>query len=255
MIYLKTAEDIKKLKEGGKLLAAILKKVAQATKPGVSSAFLDQLAYKSILAVGGKPSFLNYRPEFSSKPYPATLCVSINDVIVHGVPSPKVIIKEGDIVSLDIGMEYKGLDTDMAITIGIGKVEPKYRKLIQVTKEALAKGIKAAQPGNTLGDIGAAIQNYVESNGFAVVRDLGGHGVGYAVHEDPFVPNYGPPGRGPVLKAGMVLAIEPMFSAGSGAIYTKKDGWTIATRDGAFAAHYENTILITKNGVEILTEL
>ncbi len=252
MIYLKTDEDIEKLQEGGRLLAIILQKVAQETKPGVSSSFLDQLAYKLILQVGGKPSFLNYQPDFNSKPFPATLCVSINDVIVHGIPSPKVIIQEGDIVSLDIGMEYKGLDTDMAITIGIGEIKPVYKKLMKVTKEALQKGIEAAQPGNTIGDIGAAIQRHVEENGLAVVRDLGGHGVGYAPHEDPFIFNYGKAGQGLKLQPGMVIALEPMVTFGSGAIKENKDE-SFSTLNGKRAAHFEHTIAIIPSGNIVIT--
>ena len=253
MIYIKTPEDIKQLKEGGEILSSILLKVAKATKEGVSAKFLDNLAYNLIIQAGGKPSFLNYKPEFAANPYPATLCVSINDVIVHGIPSEKMIIKEGDIVSLDIGMEYKGLDTDMAITVGIGEVKPAYQRLMQVTKTALEKGIAAAQAGNHLSDIGKAIQSYVESEGLAIVCDLGGHGVGYAPHEDPFVSNCRQQwGENVQLKPGMVIALEPMVTFETGDIRENKDG-SFSTLNGKRAAHFEHTVAILPQGNIVIT--
>ena len=254
MIYIKTSEDIEKLKEGGKILSRILTQVAEATKPGVSSKELDDLAYNLIIQAGGKPSFLNYKPEFAAKPYPATLCVSINDVIVHGIPSPKMIIQEGDLVSLDIGMEYKKLDTDMAITIGIGEIKPAYQQLMKVTKTALEKGIAAAQAGNHLSDIGNAIQSYVEKEDLAIVCDLGGHGVGYAPHEDPFVSNCRQQwGENVQLQPGMVIALEPMVTFESGDIKEHKDG-SFSTLNGKRAAHFEHTVAILPKGNIVITK-
>jgi len=254
MISLKSVSEIKQLREGGEILAQVLKTVSEAVRPGVSAAELDKLAYQLIVKKGGRPSFLNFRPEFSDKAFPASLCVSINDVIVHGVPTAQMILQKGDVISLDIGMEYKKLYTDMAVTVSLNPIKPVYKKLIEVTKNSLGEAIKAAQPGNTLGDIGFAIQNHAESNGFVVIHDLGGHGVGHAVHEDPFVFNFGQPGEGIRLQPGMVLAIEPMITLKSRDIKEHQDG-SFSTSDGQVAAHFEHTIAITPNGNMVITAL
>ncbi len=252
MTRLKSVSEIKQLREGGEILSQVLKTVSEAARPGVSVADLDQLAHQLISKQGGRPSFLNFKPDFSEEIFPASLCVSINDVIVHGVPMAQMILQKGDVVSLDVGMEYKKLYTDMAVTIALDPVKPVYKKLIQVTKDSLQKAIEVVRSGNTLGDIGYAIQSYVESNGFVVIQNLGGHGVGYAVHEDPFVFNFGQPGQGLKLRPGMVIAIEPMVTLKSKDIKEHKDG-SFSTEDGEVSAHFEHTIAITQRGNVVIT--
>lgn len=249
--YIKTDQEIADIEEGGKLVGAILRKCGEMAKPGVSTWDINSYAEREMRRTGGRPSFIGYGP--ADNPFPAGLCVSINDVIVHGIPSRKDILKDGDIVGLDIGMEYKKLFTDTAITVLVGSVHPKIRHLVSTTKKCLDEAIKKAVVGNRIGDISSTIQKIAESNGFGVVRDLVGHGVGYAVHEDPAVPCYGKAGTGPELKAGMVLAIEPMLTMGSYHIMFDEDGWTIRTRDGSPAAHFEHTIAITERGPKVLT--
>lgn len=249
--FIKTEQEINDIEEGGKILRRILSELSDMAKPGISTAELNAYAEKQMRAVGGRPSFIGYGPK--NNPFPAGLCTSINDVVVHGIPSTNDILKDGDIVGLDIGMEYKGLYTDTAITVLVGNVHPKIRHLVSTTKRCLDEAIAKAQVGNRIGDIGSTIQTIAESNGFSIVRDLVGHGVGYAVHEDPAVPGYGKPGTGIKLAAGMVLAIEPMLTMGSYHIYFDDDGWTIRTRDKSIAAHFEHTIAVTTNGPRILT--
>lgn len=250
---MKTKSEIRVLRQGGQRLSLVLKKVAKAVKPGISSDDLDRLAFDLINQYGGKPSFLNYQPDFSDKPFPKTLCVSINETIVHGVPSKKMIIKEGDLVSLDLGMEYQGLFTDMAVTVGAGKIKSKYERLIKITKEALNKAIQSSRIGNTLGDIGYAIQSSVEKNGLVVIKNLVGHGVGYLPHEEPAVFNFGEPGQGLKLEQGLVIAIEPMVTFSSGEIKEKKDG-SFVTANGEVACHFEHTVAITKRGPIVITK-
>jgi methionyl aminopeptidase len=217
---------------------------------------LDKLARKLVEEGGDKSSFLNYKPVGAKRPYPAALCVSINDEIVHGIPNetPK-ILKEGDIVSLDMGLIHKGLFTDSAITVGVGEVDEAGKKLMEVTKRALMEGIKAAKAGKFVRDISYAIEKYVRPQRYGIVEELCGHGVGYKVHEDPYVPNYCIEGKTEKLKAGMVIAIEPMLNEGSKHITLDADQWTYRTKDGKRSAHFEHTIVITKNGAEILTLL
>ena len=253
MIYFKTSQDISILREGGKKLALALKKVTQAVEPGISTADLDKLAFNLIREYGGKPSFLNYQPSFADKPFPATLCTSINEEVVHGIPSEKEILKQGDIISLDIGMEYKGLFTDMAITVGIGKIKPIYEKLIKTTRQSLLQAIQASKVNNTLGDVGYAIQKYVEKQGFVVVKGLVGHGVGYSPHEDPVVFNYGSPHQGLELEEGMVIAIEPMLTFDDGTVKEEEDG-SFVTANGRVSCHFEHTVAITKKGPIVITE-
>jgi methionyl aminopeptidase len=249
---MKSDQEIKILREGGQKLSLILKKLTKLVKPGVDAEYLDKIAFDLISECGGKPSFLNYQPDFADKPYPNTICVSVNETVVHGIPSKEIVLQEGDLVSLDIGMKYKGLFTDMAVTVGVGKISSQLEKLTKVTRESLNRAIKAAKVGNTLGDIGYAIQNYVEKNGLAIVTSLVGHGVGYAPHEEPAVFNFGTPGRGLKLEPGLVIAIEPMVTFESGAVKEKEDG-SFVTINGQVACHFEHTIAITKKGPIVIT--
>ncbi len=253
MIKLKTRDEIIELKEGGAILARIMRKLKNAAKPGVSAAFLDKLAFKLINDSGGCPSFLNYKPEFATRVFPNSLCISLNEVIVHGIPNEEIIFKRGDLISLDLGMEYKGLFTDHAITFGLEPITNHERKLIMATYKALIAAIKAARPNRTLGDIGYAIQKEVERYGFKVIKDLTGHGVGYAVHEDPIVFNYGEQKQGLKLAPGLVLAIEPMVTFSNGAVKENSDG-SFSTLDGKKACHFEHTIAILKDKTIILTK-
>ncbi len=251
-VIIKTPKEIEIIREGGKRLAEILAKTAKMVSPGVSTYDLDQYVYKLIIDGGDKPAFLNYKPDGMPTAYPASLCVSINNEIVHGIPSKKRILKEGDIVSLDLGIEHRGLFTDHAITVAVGKISAKDEQLLADTKKALEIGIWAAHGGNTVGDIGNAIETFVH-NRYGIVRELAGHGVGVAIHEDPYIPNYGKAGKGQKLIPGMVVAIEPMLNLGKDDITVADDDWTIKTADGKYSAHFEHTILITEGDAEILT--
>ena len=250
-VTLKTTEDIQKIAAGGAIMNRLLKSLAEMAKPGVSTYELDRYAEAEILKVGGKPAFKGYGDK--KNPFPATLCTSINSMVVHGIPEKTAILKDGDIISLDIGMEYMGRYTDTAITVPVGSVTGKVRSLLDAAKMALLAGIKQAVAGNRIGDIAHATQVAVEAAGFEVVRDLVGHGVGFSVHEEPQVPCYGKPHTGPKLLEGMVLAIEPMVVMGSYILQVEPDGWGISTRDGSLAAHFEHTVAITKSGPKILT--
>lgn len=249
--YTKTPAEIELINEGGKILRDILHRAAAMAKPGVSTWEINEFAEKEMVRAGGRPSFIGYGDR--NNPFLFGLCTSINDAVVHGVPSKKDILQDGDILGLDIGMEYKKLYTDTAITVPVGKVSSTAKKLMDITKLSLENALKQVKPGNTIGDIGHAIQSTAEGSGFSVVRDLVGHGVGYAVHEDPGVPCYGKPGKGIVLVENMVLAIEPMVCEQKPKIFFDTDGWTIRTHDGALAAHFEHTIAVTKTGCKILT--
>lgn len=253
MIIIKTQQEIDILREGGKRLASILHKVKEKVAPGVSTKELDECAHKLIKDMGDEPAFLNYRPEGAPAPYPASLCVSINDEVVHGIPGKSRLLKEGDIVSIDLGLKHKGLFTDMALTVPIGNVTPASAKLLKVTEQALQVGIDAAEAGNTVGDIGYAIQNFVAPHKYGIVEVLSGHGVGRSIHEDPYIPNFGKAGKGAKLVPGMVIAIEPMLNNGTKKVTLDSDGYTFRTADGKKSAHFEHTVLITENGPEILT--
>lgn len=255
MIKLKTKEEVAILREGGKILAEILQSVTHMAKPGISTARLNEIAENLIEKFGARPSFKNFRSEKNLPPYPASLCTSLNDEVVHCVPSQEKILKDGDILGIDLGIWHKNLCTDAALTIAIGEISKEAKKLISVTEESLYKGIKEARAENTIGDIGFAISKYVETAGFSVIRDLVGHGVGYGVHEDPQIPNYGQKGKGMRLKAGMALAIEPMTAMGDWHIKNCVDGFGYKTSDGGLSAHFEHTIAVTENGPEILTKL
>lgn len=241
--------------EAGKRLAAVLQVLKSKVAPGVTSEELDDLAEQLIRDGGDEPCFLGYTPEGASRPYPASLCVSINDEIVHGIPNESpTTLKEGDIVGLDLGLVHNGMIVDSAITVPVGKVDAQTEKLLYATQNALVAGIAAAKPGNRIGDIGAAIQAEIENAGFKVVRELGGHGVGERVHEEPFIPNYGRTGEGEELVEGMVLALEPISSAGKAGVLLAPDGYTYRTKDGSKSAHFEHTILLEKDGARIITQ-
>lgn len=242
------------LVEAGHRLAAVLAALREQAMPGASSESLDDFAERMIRDGGDEPAFLGYTPEGALRPYPATLCVSVNDEIVHGIPNegPK-ILKEGDIVGLDLGLAHGGIIVDSAITVAVGPVDAASRKLMRATEEALAAGIEAARPGAKTGDIGYAIQQVIERAGFTVVKELGGHAVGERVHEEPFIANFGRPGTGEELVEGMVIALEPIAAAGKGAVILAPDGYTYRTKDGSRSAHYEHTILLEKDGARIIT--
>ena len=246
MILIKTPEEIQIMAEGGKLLSKIVKVLEKKIKPGIKTKELDRAIEALIFNCGGKPNFKG------QDGYPAALCTSINEEIVHSVPS-KRILKEGDIITLDCGLLWKSFHTDMAVTIPVGKISSQAEKLIQSTKEALKKGIKEVRPGNTFGDIGNAIQEYAESQGFNVVRELCGHGIGRNLHEDPQILNYGKKHSGLKIKEGMVFCIEPMLTAGNWKIKKGKDGYSYETKDGSLSAHSEHMMAVTKNGVKVLT--
>lgn len=251
MVTIKTPREIKILKEGGKKLAFILNELALMIAPGISAKELDNKARELIKKADGEPAFLGYRPRGAATSYPAALCVSVNDEVVHGIPKENKILRDGDIVGLDLGLKYKNLFTDMAITVGAGKISAAKQKLINVAKESLFEGIRAIKEGAAIGDYGCAVQNFVEKNGFSVVKELVGHGVGYAPHEDPDIPNWGKKGAGLKIKKGMVLALEPMVCEGRPEVILDKDNWTWKTRDGLLSSHFECTIAVDKEVVNL----
>lgn len=242
------------LVEAGKRLARVLDELRTHIAPDVSAEALDTIAEHAIRNGGDEPAFLGYQPQGAPRPYPATLCVSVNDEIVHGIPNEtEKILKDGDIVGLDLGLIHNGVVVDAAITVPVGKIDKESDRLLSATEAALQAGIAAAVPGRHMGDISHAIQQEIEKAGFRVVRDLGGHGVGAHVHEEPFIPNFGRKGEGEELVEGMVLALEPISSAGKAAVTLSPDGYTFRTKDGSRSAHFEHTILIEKNGARIIT--
>jgi methionyl aminopeptidase len=245
-IIIKSNREIDKMRRAGRLTAEVLAVLARSVHPKMKTSELDEIAARESRARNAIPSFNGYQG------YPANLCVSINDEIVHGIPGERVI-EEGDIVSLDFGIIYDGYQGDTAVTVGVGKIGEKARELMKVTEESLKQGIAAARCGAYLGDVSAAIQKYVESHGFSVVREYTGHGIGRHMHEEPQIPNFGNPGEGPVLKKGMVLAIEPMVNVGGWHARVAEDNWLVLTEDGSLSAHFEHTVAITDNGAEILT--
>ena len=246
MITIKSDREIALMKEAGRITAYAHEQVRKAIRPGISTYELDKIAYNAIISCGATPSFLNYQG------YPASICTSVNEVVIHGIPSKRKL-RNGDIISIDIGACYKGYHGDSAWTFAVGEISPKKRELMEHTKESLFKGLEQIKPGNHIGDISHAIEEYANKYHLGVIRELVGHGVGTSVHEAPDVPNYGPAGVGPILKEGMVLAIEPMLSLGRRDICILDDDWTIETVDNSPAAHYEHTVVVTHDGVEILT--
>ena len=248
MIYLKTEEEIELLRENNLLVSKTIAEVGRHIKPGVTTKQLDKIADDFIRSHGATPAFLGYQG------YPASITVSVNEQVVHGIPSDNIVIKEGDIVSVDVGTFMKGFVGDSAYTFAVGEVADDVRQLLEVTKEALYRGTAQAKVGNRIGDISAAVQDYAESFGYGVVRELEGHGLGRKMHEEPGVPNYGLRGRGPLLKEGMVICIEPMITMGNRAIVFERDGWTVRTRDRKPAAHYEFAVAIRKDGPDVLTD-
>ncbi|MEK7541188.1 MAG: type I methionyl aminopeptidase [Patescibacteria group bacterium] len=248
MITIKSTEEIEIMTEAGKILATVLSEVEKLVKPGITTIELDRAAEALILKHGAKPAFKGYDG------FPYSLCASVNEEIVHGFPSER-ILKEGDIIGLDLGVFYKGYNSDMAVTVAVGEVSFEAKRLIIVTKKALKRGIKKVRPGNTIGDIGNTIQRYVEDQGLSVVRDLCGHGIGKDVHEDPKIPNFGVRHKGEILKEGMVICLEPMVTMGDWRLKKAKDGYGYATKDGSLAAHFEHTIAVTKKGARVLTEI
>jgi methionyl aminopeptidase len=249
MTIVKSAEEIAIMREAGRIVAIVLQKMSEAVKPGMKTRQLDELAEKEMGRwSSARPSFKGYHN------FPASVCVSVNDEVVHGIPGSKVL-KEGDIVSLDFGVIYKGFQGDAALTVGVGTISPQARKLMEVTEASLARGVGAARDGGNLGDIGAAVQSYVESHGFSVVREYSGHGIGRDMHEDPLIPNFGKQGEGMKLREGMTLALEPMVNAGGWKTRLNSNGWTVHTADRSLSAHFEHTIAIRKGETEILTLL
>lgn len=246
-VTIKTAREIELMREAGRLLEKVHDELGAFIKPGISTLDIDRLGEKLIRSLGCTPNFLNYNG------YPASICVSVNDEVVHGIPHKEHFLDEGDIVSLDAGVIYKGYHSDAARTYGIGEIDDDAKKLIEVTRQSFFEGIKFAKAGNHLNDISAAIQKYAESFGFGVVRDLVGHGIGSHLHEDPEIPNFARKRKGILLQPGMTLAIEPMITEGSYEVVWLDDDWTVMTEDGGWAAHYENTILITEGEPEILS--
>ena len=247
MIQLKNADQIKIMKEAGRITGEALLIARDHVRPGISTLELDRLVREHIEKSGAKPSFLGYGG------FPASACISINDEVIHGIPSKKKVLEEGDIVKIDVGAFYKGFHGDSARTIAVGRVSDEARKLIEVTRDSFFAGVAAFQAGNRLGDIGSAIDSLVVSNGFSTVKRYIGHGIGHELHESPDVPNYGTAGRGTRLCLGMVLAIEPMVNIGGETVRELKDGWTVKTADGSLSAHYENTVALTGDGIINLT--
>jgi methionyl aminopeptidase len=248
MVVLKTPSELAVMRRASQTAATALQAVVQAVRPGVTTRELDRIAEDRIRTEGGVPSFLGYRG------YPASLCVSVNDEVVHGIPGRRRL-KEGEIVSLDIGAIVEGFHGDLAVTVGVGRIADDLKRLLRVTQEALEEGIRAVRPGGHLGDVSAAIQKFAERQGFSVVRDFAGHGVGRRLHEDPQVPNFGRPGNGILLRPGMTLAIEPMVNAGGSDVTVDPDGWTVRTQDHKPSAHFEHTVAVTEAGADVLTRL
>jgi methionyl aminopeptidase len=245
-IIIKSEREIELMRQAGRIVATVLAMLMKQVKPGMKTKELDIIAGREVERLGGKASFKGYRG------FPANLCVSVNEEIVHGIPGER-ILREGDIVSLDLGASFKGFQGDSAVTVGVGKTSPEARKLVATTEEVLKAGIAAARTGARLGDISAAMQSYAESRGYSVVREYTGHGIGRDLHEEPQVPNFGLAGTGPVLKKGMALALEPMVNIGDWRTKVGEDQWTVVTADGSLSAHFEHTIAITDGEAEILT--
>ena len=256
MITKKTPEEIKALQDAGSILAKILKTIAAEAVSGVTTLHLDDKAMELAGEYEVEPILLGYHPGFAERPYPAAVCVSVNNCVQHGIPSEEVVLQEGDVVNIDMSIAHKGMIVDSGITVGVGKISDEDQKLISVTQEALACGIKAAKVGGHIGDISHAVQEFVESRGMSVVEVLCGHGVGYEIHEEPNIPNFGEAGTGPKIEVGHVYAIEPIVNLGGADVYFDDDGdgYSVYTADDSYSAHFEHTVAITENGPLILTK-
>ena len=256
MISKKTPEEIIVLKEAGAILAKILKELTKVAIVGNTTLDIDDRAMELVEEYDVEPILLGYHPDFAPRPYPAAVCVSTNHCVQHGIPSEEVVFKEGDVVNIDMSIAHKGMVVDSGLTVGVGKISDTSRKLLAATQEALAVGIKAAKPGNHIGDISHAIQTFVEARGFSLVKVLCGHGVGYNIHEEPLIPNTGKPGTGPLIEVGHVYAIEPIVNVGGPDVYFDDagDGYSVYTKDGSNSAHFEHTVAITEKGAEVLTK-
>lgn len=256
MITKKSPEEIEVLKAGGKLLAMFLKEIAKEAIPGATTLSLDDRAMELVEEYGVEPILLGYHPDFADRPYPAAVCISVNNCVQHGIPSEAVVLEAGDVVNIDMSIAYEGMVVDSGITVGVGEIDEEAKKLIAVTQEALAHGIKAAKPGGHIGDISSAVQKFVESRGMSVVQVLCGHGVGYKIHEEPTIPNFGKAGTGPKIEVGHVYAIEPIVNVGKPDVWFDDDGdgYSVYTKDDSWSAHFEHTVAITKDGPVILTK-
>lgn len=249
MITIKSKREISIMREAGRMVALTREYLKEFIQPGISTHELDQLAEAYILKLGGKPSFKGYNG------FSGSICTSVNEVVVHGIPSKKVILKEGDIIALDIGVEYKGYHGDSAWTYGVGNISGEDKKLLEVTLESLYKGLEQAKPGNRVSDISHAIESYVKPYGYGIVEEFTGHGIGSSLHEDPYIPNFGEPGLGAILREGMTFCVEPMINRGTKRVKVLRDNWTVVTTDKSRSAHFEHMIAITEDGYETLTEL
>jgi methionyl aminopeptidase len=249
VIEIKTPAEIESMRRASRVVAEVLQELKPRVKPGVTTAELDKFAERRVRELGAVPAFLGYRG------YPATLCVSINEEIVHGIPSPKRVIREGDIVSLDMGAVLEGFYGDAALTVAAGGISPEARRLMEVTSRSLDAALAAVKAGARLGDVSHAVEKYAVENGMSVVKEFTGHGIGRKLHEEPSIPNFGRAGTGPVLKAGMTLAIEPMLCLGRAEVVVRNDGWTAVSADGSLAAHYEHTVAVTEDGFDILSRV
>ena len=247
MIEIKTGAEIASMRKASRVVAEVLAQLKSRVRPGVTTAELDKFAEQRVRELGAVPAFLGYRG------YPATLCVSINEEIVHGIPSPKRVVREGDIVSLDMGAVCEGFYGDAAVTVAAGEISAPAKRLMDVTRVSLEKALSAVKAGARLGDVSNAVEKYAVENGMSVVREFTGHGIGRRLHEEPSIPNFGRPGTGPLLKAGMTLAIEPMLCLGRADVIVKNDGWTAVSADGSLSAHYEHTVAVTEDGCDILS--
>jgi methionyl aminopeptidase len=247
VIVCRSAAELRRLRAANELVGRVLQLLREAVAPGVTTADLDAIAEREIRAAGALPAFKGY------KGYPASICASVNEQVVHGIPSPAHVLRDGDIISIDLGAKLDGFYGDSAVTVSVGAVTPRAAELLKVTEESLWKGIDAVRPGARVSDIGHAVQKHVEAFGFSVVREFVGHGIGVELHEEPQIPNYGEPGRGPRLAEGMVLAIEPMVNAGAPGVKVLQDGWTAVTEDRSLSAHFEHTVAVVAGGVEVLS--
>ena len=247
MIIIKSNREIELMRKAGEILVKTRNYLEDFIKPGVSTSKLDNLAHDKIIELGGRPSFKGYNG------FPGSICSSINEVVVHGIPSKKDILKDGDIITIDIGVEYKGYHADSAKTYPVGTISDELKKLLEVTEESLYEGLKHAKPGNYVSDISNAIETYIKPHGYGIVEDFTGHGIGRSLHESPYVPNFGPKGRGAILKPGMTICVEPMVNLGTKKVKVLTDNWTTVTKDKKHSAHFEHMIVITETGHEILT--